>query len=243
MRRSLPSVPERLPLFPLGLVLLPGLLLPLHVFEPRYRDLVRDLLALPEPERRFGVVAIRSGREVGADGVQALHEVGCVAQLRRVTPYDDGRFDLVTTGTDRFRLHGLVDGTSYLTGAVEWLPDELGAADEAALLDRAVRSAFTAYLAALAAARGAGRAGGRRAARQQPGAVVRRRGQRGGRPRGPPAPARRARRCRAAARRARAAAPRGHPAADPDRGARTRAGALAGQPELTGRSPRRLSTR
>jgi Lon protease-like protein len=54
-------VPDRLPLFPLGLVLLPGLLLPLHVFEQRYRDLVQDLLALPEEQRRFGVVAIRSG--------------------------------------------------------------------------------------------------------------------------------------------------------------------------------------
>ncbi len=147
-------MPERLPLFPLGLVLLPGLLLPLHVFEDRYRDLVRDLLELPEEARRFGVVAIREGREVGADGVTALHEVGCVARLRRVTPYDDGRFDIVATGAQRFRLTGLADGTSYATGLVEWLPDELGRADEAALLDRAVRTAFRAYLVALAQARG-----------------------------------------------------------------------------------------
>jgi hypothetical protein len=115
---------------------------------------VNDLLAMPEQDRRFGVVAIRSGREVGADGVTALHEVGCVAQLGRVVPYDDGRFDLVTTGASRFRLTGLVDGVAaYPTGTVQWLPDELGAPDEAALLDRAVRAAFTAYLAALAAAR------------------------------------------------------------------------------------------
>lgn len=147
------AVPERLPLFPLGLVLLPGLMLPLHVFEERYRDLVRDLLDLPEEARRFGVVAIREGREVGADGVTALHEVGCVAQVRRVTPYDDGRFEVVTTGAQRFRLTGLVEGTSYATGLVEWLPDELGAPDEAALLDRAVRTAFAAYVQALAQAR------------------------------------------------------------------------------------------
>ena len=148
-------VPERLPLFPLGLVLLPGLMLPLHVFEQRYRDLVRDLLDLPEEARRFGVVAIREGREVGADGVTALHEVGCVAQVRRVTPYDDGRFEVVTTGARRFRLTGLADeGTSYATGLVEWLPDELGPADEAALLDRAVRSAFATYVQALGQARG-----------------------------------------------------------------------------------------
>jgi len=146
-------VPDRLPLFPLGLVLLPGLLLPLHVFEERYRVLVRDLLALPEDQRRFGVVAIRSGREVGADGVEALHEIGCVAHLRRVTPYDDGRFDVVTTGTDRFRLTSMHPGAPYLTGTVEWLPDELGSEHEAALLDRAVRAAFRDYLAALAQAR------------------------------------------------------------------------------------------
>jgi hypothetical protein len=153
-RRSVDDVPERLPLFPLGMVLLPGLLLPLHVFEQRYRDLVRDLLDLPEPARRFGVVAIREGREVGADGVTALHEVGCVAQLRRVTPYDDGRFDIVATGAGRFRLTGLVDGAAYATGLVEPLPDELGSSDEAALLDRAVRTAFRTYVSALSQARG-----------------------------------------------------------------------------------------
>ena len=147
-------MPERLPLFPLGLVLLPGLLLPLHVFEERYRDLVRDLLELPEGARRFGVVAIREGREVGSDGVTALHEVGCVAQLRRVTPYEDGRFDIVATGAQRFRLTGLAEGASYATGLVEWLPDDLGQPDEAALLDRAVRTAFGTYVAALAEARG-----------------------------------------------------------------------------------------
>ena len=149
-------MPDRLPLFPLGLVLLPGLLLPLHVFEQRYRTLVEDLLALPEEQRRFGVVAIRSGREVGEDGVTALHEVGCVAHLRRVVPHEDGRFDLVTTGTDRFRLTGLADDAAYPTGVVEWLPDDLGAPDEAALLDLAVRAAFADYLAALADARDEG---------------------------------------------------------------------------------------
>ena len=128
-----PPVSDRLPLFPLGTVLFPGLVLPLHVFEERYRDLVRDLLELPEQDRRFGVVAIREGREVGADGVTALHEVGCVARLRQVTPYDDGRFDIVAAGVGRFRLTGLADGAAYATGLVEPLLDQLGPADEAAL--------------------------------------------------------------------------------------------------------------
>ena len=136
------------------MVLFPGLVLPLHVFEERYRVMVRELLALPEDERRFGVIAIRSGREVGADGVSALHEVGCVAQLRRVEPYEDGRFDIVSTGTVRFRLDGLDDSTPYLTGEVELLSEEMGPAPEAPLLDRAVRAAFADYLVALSEASG-----------------------------------------------------------------------------------------
>lgn len=148
---------SRLPLFPLGSVLLPGLLLPLHVFEPRYRLLVREMLELPEDRRRFGVVAIRQGREVGLDGVRdlsALHEVGCVAQVRRIEPFEDGRYAVVATGAERFRLTGLVDGGAYLTGEVEWLADDDGPADEAALHARAVRSAFRGYLETLATASG-----------------------------------------------------------------------------------------
>ena len=62
---------QLLPLFPLSTVLFPGMRLPLHIFEERYRLLVADLQAQPEP-RRFGVIAIRKGREVGAEGVTAL---------------------------------------------------------------------------------------------------------------------------------------------------------------------------
>ena len=147
-------MPDRLALFPLGMVLFPGLVLPLHVFEDRYRALVSDLLALPEPEQRFGVVAIREGREVGADGVTALHEVGCTAQLRRTERHPDGRYDIVTTGADRFRLTELRTDRPYLVGEVEWLDDGPGDADEAGLLARAVRAGFGAYLQALAAAGG-----------------------------------------------------------------------------------------
>ena len=143
----------RLPLFPLGTVLFPGLVLPLHVFEERYRVLVRELLELPEDERRFGVVAIRTGREVGADGVAALHDVGCVAHLRSVEAHEDGRFDLVTTGTARFRLTSVEPSPDpYLVGDVQVLADQAGA--EAPLLDRAVRAAFRDYLDALAGATG-----------------------------------------------------------------------------------------
>lgn len=118
---------DALPLFPLGhTVLFPGVALPLHVFEERYRELVRTLVELPEgAPRRFGVVAIRQGWEVGEDAARALHDVGCAAELRRVSRYPDGRYDIVTVGTDRFRLES-VDRTSrpYLVGAVDWLPPE-----------------------------------------------------------------------------------------------------------------------
>lgn len=146
---------HRLPLFPLGTVLFPGLVLPLHVFEQRYRALVRDLLDLPEDERRFGVVAIRSGREVGVDGVRALYDVGCVAHLRSVEEHADGRFDLVSTGTARFRLQSLDEHAQpYLVGDVEVLADRIGPAPEAPLLDRTVRAAFATYLSALSVASG-----------------------------------------------------------------------------------------
>jgi len=147
-------VSEQLPLFPLGTVLFPGLVLPLHVFEDRYREMVRELLLLPEQDRRFGVVAIREGREVGAEGVRALHEVGCTARLRRVHEHPDGRFDLVTVGGERFRLTGVTHDRPYLVGDVQWLPDEPGDPDESALLAQAVRTALADYLAALRAAGG-----------------------------------------------------------------------------------------
>jgi Lon protease-like protein len=140
---------ETLPLFPLGTVLFPGLLLPLHIFEDRYRQLVRDLEAGPEP-RRFGVVAIRHGRETGVDGIQALHEIGCTATLRQVQPLEDGRYDMVTVGTQRFRLASLDDSGPYLQGQVDLLTEETGDEAVAAQAMRAVREGFRAYLSALA---------------------------------------------------------------------------------------------
>jgi uncharacterized protein len=138
-----------LPLFPLGSVLFPGLLLPLHIFEPRYRQLVADLLAGPEP-RQFGVVAIRRGRETGVDGVSALYETGCTAVLRQVERLDDGGFEVVAVGAQRFRLGKLADPSPYLSGVVELLPDEIGDSAEAALAARAVQQLFRTYLDLLA---------------------------------------------------------------------------------------------
>ena len=136
---------ESLPLFPLSTVLFPGMRLPLHIFEPRYRQLVADLLDQPEP-RRFGVIAIRKGKETGVDGVAALYDVGCVATVRQVESREDGRYDLLTVGTQRFRLLGLDKSLPYLRGEIEPLPDETGEAREAAYVTRRVQEAFRGYL-------------------------------------------------------------------------------------------------
>ena len=137
-----------LPLFPLGAVLYPGMLLPLHIFEERYRQLVRDLLDGPEP-RRFGVIAIRKGRETGIDGVHSLYEIGCIATLRRVDRHDDGRFNIVTVGTQRFRLRGLDETRPYLQGEVEMLAEEPVDPATAEAAVRVIQTAFREYLDAL----------------------------------------------------------------------------------------------
>ena len=140
---------EKLPLFPLGTVLFPGLVLPLHIFEPRYRRLVGDLLSQPEP-RRFGVIAIREGRETGPDGVSALHEIGCVAMVREVTKLEDGRYDMLTMGAERFRLARMDESLPYLTGDLELLGEPVGDRAEAGLAVVAVQRAFRGYLDVLA---------------------------------------------------------------------------------------------
>src|SRR5487761_909766 len=140
---------QRLPLFPLGTVLYPGLQLPLHIFEERYRELVRDLLAGPEP-RQFGVAAIRKGRETGVDGVSALYEIGCTATVRQVREHEDGRFDLVTAGTQRFRLSSLDHSRPYLQGEVDLLAEDNRGDAAAEAAAAAVRRAFRDYLVVLA---------------------------------------------------------------------------------------------
>ncbi|GIJ31802.1 LON peptidase substrate-binding domain-containing protein [Micromonospora sediminimaris] len=154
----------RLPVFPLATVLFPGLVLPLHIFEERYRALVRHLVALPEgAPREFGVVAIRRGWEVASgagqdmsgSGEVTLHEVGCTAELRQVTELDDGGFDIVTVGRRRFRM-GDVDRTSapYLTAEVQWLPEPDGPDETADLLAARVIAVFRQYLGLIRAEAG-----------------------------------------------------------------------------------------
>jgi hypothetical protein len=145
-------VTDELPLFPLGTVLFPGLVLPLHVFEERYRTLVRRLTERPEGSpREFGVVAIRRGWEVdhhaGPAGSLTLYEIGCTAQIRQVTEHPDGQFDLVTVGHRRFHIEQ-VDSTTepYLVAKVNWLDEPEEPNPEADRLTPGVLDLFQRYL-------------------------------------------------------------------------------------------------
>ena len=93
-----------LPLFPLGTVLMPGAALPLHIFEPRYRQLTVDLLTGAVPDREFGVVAVREGHSPDRSGAAGMHAVGCTAVLIDARRLPDGRYDVVTRGARRFRV-------------------------------------------------------------------------------------------------------------------------------------------
>jgi Lon protease-like protein len=142
-----------LPLFPLGSVLFPGVVLPLHIFEPRYRRMVADLRELPEGEpREFGVVAIRDGREVGPEAVESVYDVGCTARISALEAHEDGRYSLVTTGTQRFRLLDVDTTGPYLRGEVDFLEESAGPDAEA--LKTSSTALLLGYQRALAGLRG-----------------------------------------------------------------------------------------
>src|ERR687895_323865 len=135
--------PTELPLFPLHTVLCPGVALPLHIFEERYRLLVEHCVEHDEP---FGVVLIRNGRDVGPLRGEVA-EVGTTALIRQVGQYPDGRFDIVTIGGSRFRIVALErDRAPYLIGRVEMLPEPIGDAPTARRLATAVSERFLRYL-------------------------------------------------------------------------------------------------
>lgn len=138
---------ESLPLFPLGSVPFPGLVLPLHVFEERYRTLVADLLARPEEDRRFGVVAILVGHEVGTGSAQRVADVGCVVEVREVESHEDGRYDLVATGTQRFRVETVDYSGAYPRADATLLDEREG--EEAGAYVPGVCALFRRYCALL----------------------------------------------------------------------------------------------
>ena len=122
------SDPTTMPMFPLGSVLVPSMVLPLHVFEERYRQMVRDCLdGTPE----FGVVLISRGSEVGGGDVR--YAVGTVARMVEAAELPDGRYALHCVGTRRIRVERWRDDDPYPVAEVADWPDEPeGSADEAA---------------------------------------------------------------------------------------------------------------
>ena len=122
-----------LPMFPLGTVLFPSAVLPLHVFEPRYRALVRDCLA---GERELGVVLIERGSEVGGGDVRS--DVGTVAHIVEAQELPDGRWALITVGARRLRVQTWLPDAPYpLAEVVDW-PDPAPGPDHEELAARAV---------------------------------------------------------------------------------------------------------
>jgi Lon protease-like protein len=148
----------QLPLFPLTTALVPGLVLPLHIFEPRYRMMIEELLAKPEDEREFGIVAVRE-RHVGAvnspesapSQADEFFPVGVTAVLRQAERLDDGRYDIVAVGGRRFSVDQVDRSAPLLRARVDFLDEpEIDPQDPATLsiVERAKRS-FERYRAAL----------------------------------------------------------------------------------------------
>ncbi len=135
-------------MFPLNTVVFPGMSLPLHVFEDRYRMLVRHLLTVDDPAARvFGTVAIREGYEVGDHGAQSVYRVGCVLQLTEVDRREDGTYDIVAVARERLKLEEMSRGDEFPQGMVAVMAEpEVEVPTD--VLDRA-RSTFTAFRAAM----------------------------------------------------------------------------------------------
>ncbi len=134
----------KIPLFPLHTVLCPGIVVPLHIFEERYREMTRRCLDTGEP---FGVVLIREGREVGARSISTLAGVGAFAEIRRAGRYPDGRYDLLAAGTGRFMIESVDAGSAaYLVADVTPLDDEVGDEPRAERLAATAIGRFVRYL-------------------------------------------------------------------------------------------------
>ena len=132
-----------LPLFPLHTVLCPGIALPLHIFEDRYRALVKRCLDERLP---FGIVLIREGREVGG-GTISFSAVGTIAEIRQAGHYPDGRYDILVVGTDRFSIERVaVGGDGYFVAQVTRLPEVVADEELASRLSNRATRRFVRYL-------------------------------------------------------------------------------------------------
>jgi len=134
-------MPETLPLFPLSEVLFPGMMLPLHIFEPRYRLMIRRCVSEKLP---FGVVLISRGQEVGAGA--EFFNVGTTARITRVQRADDGRLYIASVGEQRFRILQTLTDQPYLQGQIEVIPEQPGEGDRLEALTERAFTALAEYL-------------------------------------------------------------------------------------------------
>jgi Lon protease-like protein len=124
-----------MPLFPLNSVLFPNMLMALHIFEDRYREMMSECIERDGP---FGVVLLRTGNEVGDDEAEP-YLVGTAAVIRDVDRLANGRMNIVAQGTDRFRIRQFDSSRSFLVGKVQPVEDQpwCGYEDEAEVLEEA----------------------------------------------------------------------------------------------------------
>jgi Lon protease-like protein len=118
-----------LPLFPLpNMVFFPSTRVPLHVFEPRYREMITDVMAA---EQRVGIILLRPGWESDYFGAPAIHACGTVGTIEQAVPLDDGRFNILLRGDVRFRVVDEVSSLPYRTARVIAQPERHRTLDEA----------------------------------------------------------------------------------------------------------------
>ena len=120
---------DLLPIFPLpNVVLFPGVFLPLHIFEPRYKEMVTDALA---GDRIIGMVLLRPGWEADYEGRPPIYPVGCAGLVTFSEQHADGRYNIVLRGLEKFRVEGEDHSRSYRTARVESMMEEPSEADRA----------------------------------------------------------------------------------------------------------------
>lgn len=132
---------REMPLFPLGTVLFPGMVLPLHIFEPRYKQMIGECIRDNEP---FGVVLIRDGAEVGDSATP--YTIGTSAFVTHCHKFEDGRMNIQSVGYQRFKVHDLHNNKPYIVGLVEDLPITEANPDQVGELISQFRPRFQDYL-------------------------------------------------------------------------------------------------
>ena len=121
-------LPPAIPIFPLpNVVLFPNVFLPLHIFEPRYREMVADALA---GDRIIGMVLLQPGWEANYDGSPPVYPIGCAGVVTNAERLPDGRYNIVLQGLEKFRILGEDEGQAYRVARVDGIPESAGADDQ-----------------------------------------------------------------------------------------------------------------